>query len=558
MSENDSIFGSLIYQAIGEPEYWHKNSVEALVKLLTDGYRLDDPDKIAQIRMGKELVGKLSEKEVVTSAVMTVLDDASYGLLLIDKNYQVIYHNRTLKKYLRTLFDPKSLKKISQQLKDQVKEKEALLLGDGNSNLIRLELPSAKPVNVYLRSLLNATTSKTSPSYIHQIMAVNTEDAGNQIYEQISKVYALSEREIGIVKSAVRCLASGGSTSEIAEDLFISPNTVKTHLKSIYSKSGVHSLASLVSLYLQHEIQQLASYFGGANYTRKTKQQIKDQSLILSCGQLICFREYGDPLGKPLIILHNSYSSRLNVPPQGDAIAKRVGRRVIIPDRPGYGISPANEQYPINWSQQLAEFSQTLNLDTFDLLGSSLSARYALEFSDKYPDKLSKLILVAPLLHNTDADKQNFCDWLSITTELFERSPGFATEIYKLWCASASLRLENHMEKNLSTSISSAEVGVIDTSDFIEVMNDNFRESLAQQCSGTVSDFRYCFNKMNLNLAKIKTQTEVWLGSEDSLCSPEGVRQSLAGLVNKTVFVREGYGEHIYYGKFEEILTLRT
>ena len=51
----------------------------------------------------------------------------------------------------------------------------------------------------------------------------------------------ISERE----KDIIRCVASGKSNKEIAEQLFISPHTVATHRRNINSKLGIHSAAGL-------------------------------------------------------------------------------------------------------------------------------------------------------------------------------------------------------------------------------------------------------------------------------------------------------------------------
>jgi LuxR family maltose regulon positive regulatory protein len=52
----------------------------------------------------------------------------------------------------------------------------------------------------------------------------------------------LSEAELRIV----RVLASGASLSEVAHQLYLSPNTVKTHRRTIYRKLGVSSRGELL------------------------------------------------------------------------------------------------------------------------------------------------------------------------------------------------------------------------------------------------------------------------------------------------------------------------
>jgi len=555
MSDNDSLFGAIIYRAIGEPEYWQKNSVEGLVKLLTEEYNMDGPNSLAQIRLGKELVGKLSEKQSLVSAVMSILDGARYGLLIVDNEFQAIYHNDKIEENLSDLLSKNQPHTLIKPLIDLVEKSVESGKSTNSSELIRLDYQCESGVNVYLRSVMRENSNFSKPKYLHHIMVAGAGDNQHRIYEQISQNYGLSNREASIVQAAVKALAGGGSNKEIAEDLFISPNTVKTHLKSIYAKTSVNSLAGLVSLYLQHEVQQLSSYFGGKDVTVEAlSEHSGDKAAHLPEGKMLCYREYGDKNGRPLIVLHNLYSSRHNLPPNGDVVAKKLGRRVIIVDRPGFGKSPGGDDYPQKWNLHLKQFTDYLNLDKFDLCGNGLSVRYALEFSHQYPELIGQLILTAPLVHFSSEDKQYFGDWYSAVTQLYERSSESATEIYKLWHSSAFLRLEQHVEKNLETTISSLEKGLIDNAAFIAVIKRNYKESAAQGGRGSAADFRYCFSKMKLDIAEITVPTKIWIGDEDGLISVQGVREMFASIPNKTIIERSGYGEHIYYTLFDKII----
>jgi DNA-binding NarL/FixJ family response regulator len=59
----------------------------------------------------------------------------------------------------------------------------------------------------------------------------------------------LTERELDVL----RLLAAGLTNREIAEALYLSTNTVKSHLQSIYSKLEVHSRVHAV-----HRARELA------------------------------------------------------------------------------------------------------------------------------------------------------------------------------------------------------------------------------------------------------------------------------------------------------------
>jgi DNA-binding CsgD family transcriptional regulator len=63
----------------------------------------------------------------------------------------------------------------------------------------------------------------------------------------IAEAYGLTPRELEIA----RLVADGRSTTEIAEALFISPHTVRDHLKAVFAKAGVSRRGELVAQLLR-------------------------------------------------------------------------------------------------------------------------------------------------------------------------------------------------------------------------------------------------------------------------------------------------------------------
>lgn len=66
----------------------------------------------------------------------------------------------------------------------------------------------------------------------------------SQLLEKAGQKFQLTERE----KELLKLLIEGKNNQEIAQNLFISINTVKKHLSHIFNKTEVHSRTELVSL----------------------------------------------------------------------------------------------------------------------------------------------------------------------------------------------------------------------------------------------------------------------------------------------------------------------
>ena len=99
----------------------------------------------------------------------------------------------------------------------------------------RVFIDEGEPMAHLLRQAANRTIA---PSYVGQLLAVlGTITKDQPAIDMSSLVEPLSDREIQVLE----LLADRLSNSEIAQRLFISLPTVKSHTRNIYGKLGVHN-----------------------------------------------------------------------------------------------------------------------------------------------------------------------------------------------------------------------------------------------------------------------------------------------------------------------------
>lgn len=80
--------------------------------------------------------------------------------------------------------------------------------------------------------------------YFQDVFQEVPTESGSGFYERLMIEYNLTNREVDIIQLILNQYES----NEIAEKLFLSPLTVKTHRKNIFRKLGVRNLTGLVAL----------------------------------------------------------------------------------------------------------------------------------------------------------------------------------------------------------------------------------------------------------------------------------------------------------------------
>jgi len=128
-----------------------------------------------------------------------------------------------------------------------------------------------------------------------------------------------------------------------------------------------------------------------------------------------------------ILILHGWGSSSEKWQKVGEMLAKNE-IKVIIPDLPGFGKSqePSFSFNLDNYCQFIEKFISVLNLKKFYLLGHSFGGAVAVKYALKFPEKIEKLVLIAPALCRRDFLKTKFWGKIAKISKIFSFFPFYS------------------------------------------------------------------------------------------------------------------------------------
>lgn len=105
----------------------------------------------------------------------------------------------------------------------------------------------------------------------------------------------------------------------------------------------------------------------------------------------LSFKTYGQ--GEPLVILHGLLGSSSNWSYTSELLGAQL--KVFTVDLRNHGNSPHDPDFSFfSMAEDLKHFLESQNVPEAILLGHSLGGRIAMEFADRYPEMVSKMIVV--------------------------------------------------------------------------------------------------------------------------------------------------------------------
>lgn len=167
------------------------------------------------------------------------------GVIIVDKKLSIVYHNDIAKQYCSSL--TKSNKK------DPFAKFKDVVLSKLNHKPVSFTEPALQEVTyqsfkMKFTPATNVNDGKHNNLQYTIYIYPKSQSPNENPIETAKKIYGLSKRETEII----RLIAKGYSNNEISEKLFVSINTVKSHLNNIFNKLGVNNRTSVL-----HKITKL-------------------------------------------------------------------------------------------------------------------------------------------------------------------------------------------------------------------------------------------------------------------------------------------------------------
>jgi pimeloyl-ACP methyl ester carboxylesterase len=273
-----------------------------------------------------------------------------------------------------------------------------------------------------------------------------------------------------------------------------------------------------------------------------------DNVVTLRDGRALAYAEWGDPAGRPVVLLHGGPGSRLLCPDEDATVAAAV--RLVTIDRPGYGRSdPHSDLSLLTWAYDFAELHGLLGLPPCPIVGWSSGGPYALACAVRTPALVSSVGLAAsvPPVEAMDdgwADERRLADMLRLdrgagVDSLKRQYQGYADDPASIF---ASL-----------DDPSDPDAGLFALSDVHEAMIRMVLEGARQGSAGAVADDSATLGPWGFSAADVTQDVGVWLGSENPELRP-AADYFAATIPRATFVIYPGDGHWVPLPRWAEML----
>ena len=181
-------------------------------------------------------------QQIINRIKNTYLDNSSTGLVILNSNFEIVEYNEASLPWINTISEQTELHTFFSDCFMQKYDFAASRISSAN----KYNLP--KDLHLHFSTYMDLDYPNLLQRYY--IVTFKDKDSSHATAtKNFVEHFKVSQREFEIIE----LLSQGLKYQEVADQLFISLNTLRTHVKNIYSKLDIDNQRTLLSIYNQYK-----------------------------------------------------------------------------------------------------------------------------------------------------------------------------------------------------------------------------------------------------------------------------------------------------------------
>jgi pimeloyl-ACP methyl ester carboxylesterase len=277
--------------------------------------------------------------------------------------------------------------------------------------------------------------------------------------------------------------------------------------------------------------------------------EVTNHTLLLPDGRKLGYAEYGIADGEVVLFFHGAPGSRRSIFTYMAKAAAQYGIRLIVPERPGYGLSdPMKERSVHDWITDVLMLINALGISRFKVIGFSMGSLYALACAHAMPTQVNRVAIVGGLAPmNTPSVTIGMTETLRSLFELACSDPQqLRAAMAPLGGSAATMRAV------MATLMPTADQTLLTA--YSQEFEGDFSESLRNGIEAISCDFVLASSAWPFTLSEIHAEVDLWVGTEDGNTPPAMSRYLASMLPHNQLFELSDVGHLCLYTHWNNIL----
>jgi pimeloyl-ACP methyl ester carboxylesterase len=279
-----------------------------------------------------------------------------------------------------------------------------------------------------------------------------------------------------------------------------------------------------------------------------------NKTIRLPGGRQLGYAEFGLPEGRPVFIFHGTPGSRLDGLYVQESDLAVLNLRVIVPDRPGIGLSDAKPRRRISdWPGDMIRLATALGIEQFAIVGVTGGAPYAAACALAIPELLTGVAIVSGIAPLDVSETTHGMGMQGMYMRMAHRAP------WLTWLVQSQVALRFHINperalKHMWGNFAKSDQTTLARPELRQAFIATMKEAYRRGIRGVAAEMSLFMRSWGFRLQDIEMPVYLWQGGADINVPPAMGHYLAKAIPNCYARFYPNEGNMIFANRVDEIM----